>query len=147
MAIPSVAVTGYSGLFQTTANPAPYELLTSTVGGNRVRTETLISKLLRKKGNAVLREIIVTLTAGAVGDTAAVTARRVVAQETDPSTPLGLTDLSGVRTTEAESLINRVTTAADITYVGQMLERLFAPSTYPTNGSGLPSGGLVNRIA
>lgn len=148
MTIPAPTVTGYSGMFNLTGDRAGYSMLTATQGGNRGRTEKWISKLLsRRQQMQPLRLLMKTLNGAAAGSSASVTLQRVDAQATDPSNQTGIAALGGNRVTSAVSLINRVTTAADVTYINQILDQRFglAIASYPVvSGSG--GGGKLGAF-
>lgn len=141
MTIPIVAVTGYSAFWQTTGDGLAYAQLTTTQGGNRGRTEKIISKFLTRRQEMLpLKALLLALVGAAAGGAASATLQRVDAQATDPSNVTNFNGLGGLRNTTLVTLLSRVTTAADITYIGQILNQRFgqAIASYPTV---LGSGG------
>lgn len=148
MTIPAVAVTGYSGFWNSVGDFTTYAFLTTAQGGNRGRQEKLISKWLSRRQEMLpLKRIMYALTGAAAGGSASESLARVDAQATDPTHQTALAEMGGVRTVTSVSLINRVTTAADVTYVKQMLDQRFgqAIASYPTVlGSG--GGGKIGAF-
>jgi len=55
-------------------------------------------------------------------------------------------ELGGKRTISQKSLINRATTAADVSYVGTIFNPSFAPATYPVDKSGNGGGGKTGTF-
>jgi hypothetical protein len=94
-----------------------------------------INRLLYE--NRVNRRIIATLLGVAPGSTATETKARVQAQQSTFSP----NDNGGAVPIEQFSLINRVTTAADLTAIAAGLNRSFAPPTYYADVSGNGGGG------
>ena len=98
-----------------------------------------ISSYLRRPANRVLRRLILTLLGAASGSNAQETRTRVFARQaqTDPSL------LGGAVTIETVNLINRVTTATDITNITALLNRVPAPSSYAVDVAGNGGGGRL----
>jgi len=88
----------------------------------------------RKGYNAVVRQLV----NGNVGGTATKDYRRVAVQNVNDPMSLG-----GVRPTENRVIINRATTAADITIITDDLDYDNSPEPWPTDKSG--NGSSVHR--
>lgn len=96
-----------------------------------------IAALFREVPNRVARKLLLTLLGVVSGSTATETRSRVTAQQ-------GITDflvLGGIVPIEAQSLVNRATTAADITNLTAMLSRTTFPASYVADASGNGGGG------
>lgn len=145
MTIPAIAPSGWSGMFNRTGDLAGYSMLTTVQGGNRGRTEKWISHLLsRRMQMKPLVALMVALNGAAAGGAASATVARVDAQPTDPSNQTAFNSMGGLRPVSTVTLLSRVTTAADITYINQILQETFGP-TYPTvlgSGGGGKLGGF-----
>lgn len=135
--IPAPTVTGWSTFWQQIApvgQGAAYAL-----HGNRSSQERRIAIHLAKPGYRGMRRVIRTLLGAAVGAAATETHSRIVA-------PAGLTQAAsfgGARQIESVTDVNRVTTAADLTYVQGVVDRVYNanPTSYPTDLSGNGGGG------
>ena len=92
-----------------------------------------ISQLLGQKGQAGLRELMLTLNGVAAGQAALATRSRIAASE----------ELGGARTIETETFVDRVSAAADVTDIAADLLSL-SSKTYDgtpiANGDGNPLG-------
>jgi hypothetical protein len=92
-----------------------------------------IAKMLRNGGmTLVLRRLLQTLTGAAPGATATQTKKQVKWDQGSPG---------GVIPIETVTLINRATTAADVTALNSLFFRLPFPATYPADLSGNGGGG------
>lgn len=100
--------------------------------------DSRLSHALRHGNNRVLRRLMITLLGAAAGATA--TENRVRVQAT-PSTFSAL-DNGGIVPIETVALINRATTAADITNTVATISRTYAP-TYAVDASGVAGGGKL----
>ena len=131
----------YSGLWN-----GVYGVNYSALGTNNTKelnnTErTLLSKSLsRTRGGRMLASLIKALNGAAPGGTATATHRRIVSDVNAASPEVG----GGVRATEVRNDVNRVTTAADETMIDAILDRTFAPTTYPRDRAGNGGGGKRN---
>lgn len=102
---------------------------------NRLRVH--LSKLLsRDRGTRKLMSIMRALNGAAAGETATAT-HKVVSSDVQRGQPLVN---GGVRTIDTETDVSRVTTAADVTSINAMFDRVYAPSPYPADLS-LNGGG------
>lgn len=93
----------------------------------------MVAKILAKKGNMALRELMETLDGVVAGSAASKTLRRVVAA----------TELGGVRAIETETLISRNSAAGDVTTINADLLTLSTrtyDSTPVANGDLNPLG-------
>lgn len=97
---------------------------------NKCNLRNLVANHMRKRGMAKDRELITTLLGAAAGETASLAEKRVAAVA-------GGENLGGVRTIETNTIINRATTAADVTAMNDYLSNINdrAP-TYPGDKSG-----------
>lgn len=93
-----------------------------------------------RDGMAVLAAVNGALNGVAPGATAAVNARRVQAVQAVDGTNLG-----GVRLISTIALVNRATTAADVTAQAALFAAKFAPTTYPTDKGG-GGGGKTSTL-
>jgi hypothetical protein len=93
------AATGYNGLYGQDA----YATLSDRAG-----PVGMLRGLLRKRGLGIDKAILRALVLGAVGDTASLNYKRVLARNVDDS-------LGGARTVESVDIINRATTSGDQT--------------------------------
>ena len=85
---------------------------------SRNANQKLIRMALRTPGQAVTRELLLTLIAGAVGDTAADSQSRVGVKNASPANIMGQ---DGVVPVETETFINRATTNADATELAAII--------------------------
>lgn len=95
---------------------------TNNLSDGRSSGRFMVSKFVSSKGQLASREIMRTLLGAAAGATATKQLKRV-----EPNVELG-----GKRTIETETLVNRVTTAGDVT---QMLADFLSLSARTTYGS------------
>lgn len=137
MSLPAPTVTGYSGFWEQHA-PAgqggPYAIY-----GNRYHLEQQLARALGKTGFRGHRRILYALLGQATGNAAAETYKRI-------SAPAGITEASahgGARVIDTITVINRNTTAADLTYAQALLNRVYnqAPTSYPVDPSRNTGGG------
>lgn len=128
----------YSGLFNG-VHGENYALL-----DDRQPLESVVNKLFRRSryGMRELRELLLTTVGATAGATASDTYQRVPAVAT-------LTNYSasgGLINPETVTVINRATTAADVTRLQTFISRGSAPSPYPVdlsgNGGGKPTAAL-----
>jgi len=90
----------------------------------------VIARLLNQKENRVDRELLLTLNGVAPGATALETLKRVAADRLENG---------GKRTIETETLINRATTAADVTDLNtSLLAYTSRPTSYPVDKATRP---------
>jgi len=130
-------VTSYSGLYNGRHGEAHSLLLTKT--GN---TETALARVFGKRpaDRAVFRELMVTLIGAAAGGAASVNQPRVQSNADVNGNMQG-----GLRVIETKSLLNRVTTAADVTNIKNALQ-LSSQPTYATDLSGNGGGGKLGAV-
>lgn len=130
MSVTFPTMSGYSAFWERTGDLVPYSPLARAQQGWRSKLEWQLSQLFAKQQMREIKELMYTLVTGAVGDTALATYARVQ-PPTDPSaaTPAvtGVGDLGGNRPIETVTVINRATTAADITYLQDILNGEMQP--------------------
>lgn len=144
MSLTRPTVTGWSGLFNDTMG-APdvgaYTMLPLAAGGNRAHFEPKIARAFKSEAHRELRAALLALIGAASGGTATSTYKRAAAPS-NPSaatpTPMALDALGGNRTIETVTVINRATTAGDITYLKDIFDGDLTDSsiTYPVDPSG-----------
>jgi hypothetical protein len=151
MAVAVPTVTGYSGFWERTGNEGAYAPLSRNAQGWRSKLEWQIAALFDKQQMREQKELMLTLLGVAPGSTAAATYKRVQA----PAGPSGTTpavtgtaDLGGLVPIETVSVINRATTAADVTYLTEIFDgrMVVGPSslTLVADASGNGGGGKAN---
>ena len=123
-----MAVTGYSG-FWGGANQ--YSLL-----DDKSPVENVIATFFRVQPQAILQELFDTLLGAAVGGTASANQSRVPHNESAGSTG----NQGGLLVAETTSVINRVTTSADLAALKDIISRSVEP-TYVADLSGNGSQG------
>ena len=131
-------MTSYSGLYNGRHGEA--HSLLSTKTGN---TETALARVFGKRpaDRAVFRELMVTLIGAAAGGAASVNQLRVKSNADVNGNVQG-----GLRVIETKSLINRVTTAADVTNINNALQLSSQPTTYVDDLSGNGGGGKLGAV-
>lgn len=98
-----------------------------------------IAKMLRNGGQSlVLRRVMTTLLGAVAGTTATQTKKQVQHVQGAPG---------GVVPVETVNLINRATTAADITAFNALLFRDVAPASYPADLSGNGGGNKLTQAS
>jgi len=125
----------YSGLWDNEYGE-PHSLLTNTTGN----ADTVLAKHFANRiyDRAKVRELLVTLIAGAVGDTASTSHLRVQAERDLEANVQG-----GKRTIETFTEINRATTTADANNLVAALEQKNRPNPYPVDKSGNGGGNKL----
>lgn len=105
------------------------------------RLKNEITKLLSKdRGTRKLMSLIRALNGVAPGATATASFRTI---SSDVQRGFPLVN-GGKRTVDTKNDVNRVTTSADVTSINAMLDRVFAPSPYPTDRSRNGGGNKRN---
>lgn len=142
----------YSGLWDRQYN-TPYDgglNDTGAVGNNtkefNATTKRRLAKLLKQKGNRPLARIVYALVGATSGGAAIETLNAVTAQAGVSGGANDLMSQGGVRPVGQQTLVNRVTTAADVTLIKDILTRAFGPtvnSGYPTDKAGVGGGGKI----
>lgn len=129
MSVTNPTLTGWSGFWQMTGdfNPyAPFNNAAPTTGllGWRSKLEWQIAKLADKQQFREIKTLMTALLGAVAGGTATKTYTRVFGPpNTEGAGPFGQTgvgDLGGLIPMEVVTSINRVTTAADVTYLKSM---------------------------
>lgn len=143
MSLPAPTVTGWSTFWHNVA-PAGQGSAYSLYG-NRTANERRVDHHLGKPGFKQYRRVMRALLGASVGGTATETVARV-------SAPAGLTEsqlLGGVRTIDTITIVDRVTTSADLTAMQAITDRTYnmapAIASYPTDLSGNGGGGKAGR--
>jgi hypothetical protein len=98
-----------------------------------------LSRALFQGPNRVLRRLFLTLLGTAAGSTATENRSRVQAAQST----FAPTDNGGLIPIETVAVINRVTTAADITNLTAAFTRSYVPSSYVADASGNAGGGKL----
>lgn len=129
----------FTGFSPTLGVPDAVIPVTSGVVQNNGDTtqDQFINRVLRTGGARVVRRVLYTLLGAAPGAAASETRTRIKAVQ-------GLTDpqnCGGVVPIETASLISRVTSAADLTAVQAIFNRVSAPASYPADLGGNGGGG------
>ena len=115
------------GFWETFSN----SVLTLTTNASPLRKR--VSRSLDREMLKGFRQVMIALDGVAPGGTATKTHKRVLAREDTSG------DLSGKRTIETVTDVNRVTTAADVTNINaNWLANVEKPASYPANGDGNP---------
>ena len=122
----------YNGGYNN-AGGAPYNLLI-----NRDQIVMRIAGRLRAKGNRKVAALMDSLLGAAVGQQATSSYKRVT--ETPQFSNVGL---GGARPLETRTIINRPSTAADLTLLDRMHNETFKPAAYPVDKSGNGGGGKL----
>lgn len=127
-------MTAWSGLYNH-IHGVSYSLL-----GAKSNLQRRISRAFEKRGAKVLGELAITLDGVVAGSTAAVSYNRISNPDADPTNEF---PYSGKRTIESVSLVNRATTAGDVTTLNAMFDDKFTPTSYPASKDGRKPGGMV----
>ncbi len=155
MALSVPTVTGYQGFWSLTGDMLPYAMTTNAAGGGRSRLEYRIAALLSREELRDLRAVMLALTGAVAGGTATATFKRV----SNPPGPSAATpavsqigDFGGNITIDTITAINRATTAADETYVEDLLDddllaRSLTPALYPTVVGSGGGGKIINGVS
>lgn len=141
MSLPAPTITGYQGFWQQHAplgQGGAYSLY-----GNRGGVEGQLSRAFGRRGFKQTRRLMYALLGAGTGGSASETEKRVDAPNALTSSQL----LGGNRVIETVTIVNRNTTAADLTAMQGTLNRIYnsAPTTYAEDLSGNGGGGKVAR--
>jgi hypothetical protein len=151
MSISIPTLTGYAGFWERTGDFVPYAPLGRSVQGWRSKLEWKVAQLAGKQQFRELNALFRATIGASAGGTAASTYKRRQAP-TNPSaaspTVTGVGDMGGLIDIETVTVINRATTAADISYLKNMFDGTMYPGpnsiTFPvdlsTNGGGSKAG-------
>jgi hypothetical protein len=152
MALTSPTITGYSAFWQITGDSLPYNLVNNK-NSQRGRSpqERAISQLLLRNQFRDVAAVWIALTGAASGSNATATYKRNQAQVgPDATTPIptDVGSMGGNRTIETVTVLNRNTTAADVTYLkdfldGDLVDRSISYPTVSGSGGG---GKIVNGV-
>lgn len=152
MSLTNPTITGYSGFWQMTGDAAPYNLVANK-NSQRGRSplERAVSQIMVRNQFRDEAAALGALIGAASGSNMTATYKRVQSPSGPDATVPVVTDitaLGGARTIETVTVVNRNTTAADVSYLkdlfdGDLLDR---STSYPTvSGSG-GGGKLVNGV-
>ncbi|CAB4197199.1 hypothetical protein UFOVP1323_3 [uncultured Caudovirales phage] len=134
MAITVPTVTGYSGFWERTGDAVAYSVLSRTAQGWRSRLEWQISQLFDKQQMREQKALLNGLIGAASGSNVTATYRRVQAPS-GPSSAVpavtGTGDLGGVIPIEVVTVINRNTTATDVSYLKNLVDGTMSPNGGP----------------
>lgn len=150
MALTNPTITGWSGFWQMTGGPAavsagPYDMIANKNGQKgRSEREAYIARLFARNQFRDQAAVLGALIGAAAGSNATSTYKREQAPAgPSASTPVvtSITDLGGAINIETVTVINRNTTAADVTYLkdywdGDLLERTISYPTVLGSGGG-----------
>lgn len=149
-------VTGWQGGFSNILNRQngdtvnSYAFSTAAQNGARPPMDSQIARIFKRNTYRGINALMIQLIGAAAGGTATATHKQVGAPNTGPEAAVpqvtGIGDFGGNRDIETVTDINRVTTAADITWLEKYFDNklLEAGITYPTvRGSG-GGGKIVN---
>jgi hypothetical protein len=114
---------------------APYALLNETGAAGRN-----LARLMHMTAQRDVGAVMVALNGVAPGQTATVTHAYVQARQTD-----GL-NFGGQVPIVQTTLINRITTPADVTQLNTLYKPTFAPTVYPVEKSGNSGGGKLGTV-
>lgn len=130
--------TGYTNTLGT--GPANQDAVAGQVYYNGLsQGDARISRMLRNGGTTLtLRRVLTTLLGAAAGGTATQTKKQVQHVTGSPGGPVPV---------ETVNLINRVTTAADVTAFNALLFRNVYPASYPADVSGNGGGGKLTQAS
>lgn len=107
------------------------------------RTRITLTKLLSKdRGTRKLMSLMKALNGVAPGATATATYKEVEALNGVGNPIVN----GGVRNIVTDNDVNRVTTAADVTLINGIFDKLFNPSPYPTDKAGNGGGNKRNSF-
>ena len=131
----TISWTGFSPTMGV--NGANVNSLSGTLTDGRSHIEKKIAQWARRPQFRKLRELMDDLNGAAAGaNTALVTRGQVQAR-----VQLGNVSQGGQVPIESFTVINRVTAAADVTQINDMLDEVVYPSSYPADASGNGGGG------
>ncbi len=150
MSVTFPTMTGYSAFWERTGDLNPYAPLPRAQQGWRSKLEWQIAQLLGKQQMREQKELLLTLLGVAPGQTALATYARVQPpvgpSATSPSVT-GVGDMGGNVPIETVTVINRATTAADVTYLTDIINGEMVPGpsslTLVADASGNGGGGKV----
>lgn len=142
MSLTFPTVTGYSAFWELNGDKVPYAPISRAQRGMRSPLERHLARTFKRNQLRELVEVMITLNGAAAGQAALATyPRRQAPAGPSATVPVvtGIGDLGGAVAIETVTVIDRVTTAADETYVDDILNNnlLEASISYPTvSGSG-----------
>lgn len=150
MSVTFPTISGYQGFWNVTGDFNPYTPLPRSVQGWRSKLEWQIAALIGKQQMREQKELLLTLLGVAPGQAALATYKRVQ-PPTGPSnaTPqvTGVGDMGGNVSIETVTVIDRVSAAADVTYLTSLFDGTMYPGpnsiTFQNDLSGNGGGGKL----
>lgn len=130
MSVTVPTMSGYAGFWETTGDFLPYATLSRTFQGWRSKLEWQIAQLMGKQQYREQRALFTALIGAAAGGTATSTYKRVKSPlATSQATPdvTGVAALGGAIDIETVTVISRATTAADISYLKNIMDGTMYP--------------------
>lgn len=148
MSLTVPTVTGYQPFWNQTGDMITYAVLSRTYQGWRSKLEWKVSQLFSKEQMREEKALLTALIGATSGGTASSTyKRRQPPSGPSQTTPAvtGVGDLGGAIDIETVTVINRATTAADISYLKNMFDGTMTPGpnsiTFQNDASGNGGGG------
>lgn len=132
MSVTRPTMSGWSSFWSLTGDMIPYDVLASAAQGWRSPLESQIAKLYNRNEMREQKELILTLLGVAAGSTALSTYKRVgTPVSTSGTTPVPTTtgEMGGQVSIETVTVINRATTAADLTYLISVFDGTMSPGS------------------
>lgn len=154
MAITVPTVSGYSGFWQTIGDAQPYAVLARTSQGWRSKLEWELARVFNRNQMREIREVMYTLLGAAAGSAALSTYKRVGTPDSvNQAVPVPDTTfaMGGQVAIETVTVVDRVTTAADLAYLQSILDGTMSPGhpnaiTYAVDTSGNGSNSRTSDI-
>ena len=130
MAITVPTVTGWSSFWSQTGDMLPYAVLSRSSQGWRSKLEWHLAQIYNRNQMREIRELMIELLGVAPGAAALSTYKNVAPPvnttlAVPQATEVG--DLGGLRTIDTITVIDRVTAAADVTYLTSILDGTMSP--------------------
>lgn len=132
MSVTRPTMSGWSSFWSLTGDMIPYDVLASAAQGWRSPLETTIAKLYNRNEMREQKELILTLLGVVAGSTALSTYKRVGTPiSTSGAVPVPTTtgEMGGAVNIETVTVINRATTAADLTYLTSVFDGTMSPGS------------------
>lgn len=107
--------------------------------GSRDDTRRVVAMAFERRALRDLSAIAIALNGAAPGGNATATYKAVTAQAYQG------VDMGGIRPIGTNTLVNRNTTAADVTALNALFDGIFAPTSYPADKGG-GGGGKLNSL-
>jgi len=152
MSVTFPTVTGYQGFWVGNGDFVTYSPIARAAQGWRSKLEWQIAQLMLKQQYREQRALFTALIGAVAGGTATSTFSRVQAPAGPSGTPPAVTgtgDLGGLVPIETVTVINRATTAADVSYLKDIMSGSMVPAgkspsiTFPADLGGNGGGGRL----